>query len=112
MITLLLPVFKVAPPIYRWRIRSKIYRWYKDLSWADEILHEQPTDEEITVHLEALRQLEQEVAQVEVPLSYMDEYYSLRMHVQLILAKLERLAEERGLEAGSPVLATTIPRTD
>ncbi len=101
LITLLIPVFKAGPPIYRWRIRSKIYRWYEDLSWADEILHEQPTDEEIAVHLEALRQLEHEVAQVSVPLSYMDEYYSLRVHVQLILAKLERLATERGIDAST-----------
>ncbi len=98
LITLLIPVFKAAPPIYRWRIRSKIYRWYEDLSWADEILHEQPTDEEITVHLGELQKLEKEVAQVSVPLSYMDEYYSLRVHIQLILAKVERLATERGLD--------------
>ncbi len=101
-ITLLIPVFKAAPPIYRWRIRSKIYRWYGDLSWADEILHEQPTDEEIAVHLEALRQLEHEVAQVSVPLSYMDEYYSLRMHIQLILSKLELLAKGCDADTDDP----------
>ncbi len=101
LITLLIPVFKAGPPIYRWRIRSKIYRWYEDLSWADEILHEQPTDEEIAIHTQALRDLEHEVAQVSVPLSYMDEYYSLRMHIQLILTKLERLAEERRAAATS-----------
>ena len=100
LITLLIPVFKAAPPIYRWRIRSKIYRWYKDLSWADEILHEQPTDEEIAVHVAALHKLEYEVARVDVPLSYMDEYYSLRVHIQLILSKLERLAVERGIDVG------------
>ncbi len=101
LVTLLIPVFKAAPPIYRWRIRSKIYRWYEDLSWADEILHEQPSDEEIAVHLGELRKLEKEVAQVSVPLSYMDEYYSLRVHIQLILAKLERVAEERGLDVAA-----------
>jgi hypothetical protein len=26
-LTLLLPLFRVAPPLYRWRIRSRIYRW-------------------------------------------------------------------------------------
>ncbi len=98
LITLLFPVFKAAPPIYRWRIRSKIYRWYEDLSWADEILHEQPTDEEISVHVAALHKLEYEVARVDVPLSYMDEYYSLRVHIQLILSKLERLAQDRGID--------------
>ncbi len=91
-VTLLIPVFKIAPPIYRWRIRSKIYRWYGDLSLADEVLHEHPTGDEIAVRIEALRQLEHEVARVSVPLSYMDEYYSLRVHIHLILTKLERRA--------------------
>ncbi|MEM7582412.1 MAG: TAXI family TRAP transporter solute-binding subunit [Acidobacteriota bacterium] len=90
LITLLLPVFKTAPPIYRWRIRSRIYRWYEDLRWADEILHRPATAEEITAHREAVRQIEREVAQVTVPLSYMDEYYNLRVHLQLILSKLEK----------------------
>jgi uncharacterized protein len=63
-----------------------------------------PSDQEIAVHIEALRRLEHEVAEVEVPLSYMDEYYSLRMHIQLILSKLERLAAERGIDVGSAVL--------
>ena len=94
LITLLLPVFKTAPPLYRWRIRSKIYRWYEDLRWTDEVLHNDPSPEEVTVHLEELRQLEREVAQVSVPLSYMDEYYSLRVHIRMILAKLERLSRQ------------------
>lgn len=94
LITLLIPVFKTAPPIYRWRIRSKIYRWYEDLRWADEILHENPTDEEIAAHSEALAALEREVAQVEVPLSYMDEYYSLRVHIRMIAEHLERLRDQ------------------
>lgn len=100
LITLVLPVFKVAPPIYRWRIRSKIYRWYEDLRWSDEILHDDPSPEEIAAHLESVRQLEREVSQVEVPLSYMEEYYSLRLHVQLILVKLERLARHQGSAPG------------
>ncbi len=108
LITLMIPVFKAAPPIYRWRIRSKIYRWYEDLRWADEILHEQPTDEEIVGHAEALRQLEHEVARVSVPLSYMDEYYSLRVHVQLVLAKLERLAVERGIDVAGATSAENL----
>ena len=91
LITLLIPVFKTAPPVYRWRIRSKIYRWYEDLRWADEVLHKNPTEEEVTAHLEALIALEREVAEVEVPLSYMDEYYSLRVHIRLVAGQLEAL---------------------
>ncbi len=95
LITLMIPVFKTAPPIYRWRIRSKIYRWYEDLRWSDEILHDDPSAEEVTAHLEGLLRLEREVARVSVPLSYMDEYYSLRVHIRLIRVKLERLSRQQ-----------------
>lgn len=95
-ITLLIPVFKAAPPLYRWRIRSKIYRWYEDLRLADEILHSATSDKELEAHLRALRKLEREVTTaVSVPLAYMDEFYRLRDHIELILGKLERLNERR-----------------
>ena len=49
LLTILLPLFKLLPPTYRWRVRSRIYRWYRDLMTAErealaaagpEILHE------------------------------------------------------------------------
>jgi hypothetical protein len=96
-ITLLIPVFKMAPPIYRWQIRSKIYRWYENLREIDEAMHRDPDDDRIDELTRSLRQLEEEVvAEVSVPLSYMDEFYRLREHIDLILVKLERLEAKRG----------------
>ena len=31
LITIMIPLFKIAPPAYRWGVRRKIYRWYKEL---------------------------------------------------------------------------------
>ena len=28
ILALLIPLFRIAPPLYTWRVRSKIYRWY------------------------------------------------------------------------------------
>lgn len=98
-ITLLIPVFRVAPPLYRWRIRSRIYRWYEDLKLVDEILKNEPADSALEEHLEVIRELEQEVAEVQVPLSYMDEFYRLRVHIELILSKLERMTLMRDAAA-------------
>lgn len=91
-LTLLIPVFKAAPPIYRWRIRSRIYRWYEDLKSIDEDLHGEPSEEDLADHRATLAELEQEVTGVSVPLSYMDEYYRLREHIRLIQRKLEHVA--------------------
>lgn len=89
LITLLIPVFKAAPPIYRWRIRSKIYRWYEDLKLVDDVLGQGATPDELAEHIRHLETLEEELTDVQVPLSYMDEFYRLRVHIELILAKLK-----------------------
>lgn len=95
LITLLIPLFRVAPPLYRWRIRSRIYRWYEDLRGVDEVLHGDPEPEELRRHIDLLRRLEKEVfEEVSVPLSYMDEYYRLRGHIELVLKKLESLGQK------------------
>ena len=95
-IPLLLIVFKMAPPLYRWRIRSKIYRWYEDLRELDHLLLADPSKEEVDRALEVVSRLELEVTEVSVPLSYMDEFYNLRVHIELIEKKLAELcgAEE------------------
>ncbi|MBW2251564.1 MAG: hypothetical protein JRF60_13265 [Deltaproteobacteria bacterium] len=44
LIVLLFPFFKIMPPIYRWRMRSRIYRWYEQLEAIDaKILKEKDT---------------------------------------------------------------------
>ena len=79
-IALLIPLFKVMPPLYRWRVRSRIYRWYDELSRVDIALVEGVNQ----TLLDELDRIENEIRKVHVPLSYADELYSLRMHVALI----------------------------
>ena len=93
LITLLIPVFRAAPPLYRWRIRSRIYRWYEDLKWIDESLRDAEDPEALAELAATVRELDQEVTEVSVPLSYMDEYYRLREHIELVRRKLRRTRE-------------------
>ena len=88
MCTLLLPLLKIAPPIYRWRIRSKIYRWYRVLREIDQKLKEAPPGTDFSEDIAGLRSLEIELVEVSVPLSYMAEFYSLRFHISFVLEKL------------------------
>ncbi len=94
LVTLLIPLFKMAPPLYRWRIRSRIYRWYEDLRQVDTSVETEPSGEELMRQVAELCRLEKEVTdEVSVPLSYMDEYYRLREHIRLVSQKLEKLRE-------------------
>lgn len=89
LLTLLIPLFKGAFPIYRWSIRFKIYRWYEDLRKIDR---EMDTFELSVIddEIKRLSNLRLDLAkQVSVPLSYMSEFYTLRVHVNLVLQQLK-----------------------
>ena len=92
--TLLLPLFKAAPPAYRWRIRYRIYRWYRVLRQIDEQVKTADARTDFAAEIAHLRTLENELAEVSVPLSYMEEVYNLRMHVEFVLRRVERLRED------------------
>jgi TRAP transporter TAXI family solute receptor len=84
LLTLLLPLVKIMPPMYRWRVRKKIYRWYRELQLLDNEAHTLPSAEHQATLIKKLDNLEEEVRKVSVPLSYADELYSLRLHIGLV----------------------------
>jgi len=84
LLTLLLPLVKIMPPMYRWRVRKKIYRWYRELQLLDDAAHTHPSAGQQAGLIQKLDNLEEEVRKVSVPLSYADELYSLRLHIGLV----------------------------
>ena len=100
LIGLLLPVFKIMPPFYRWRVRRRIFRWYSELRQVDpEITNIRV--ENIGTYLKDLDRIEDEVTRVEVPLSYSDELYSLRMHIEMVRNKLESSRNDMQAESSA-----------
>jgi TRAP transporter TAXI family solute receptor len=91
LVMLTMPLLRTAPPLMRWRTRRKIYLWYSDLREIDQRVASGLSGSELDRELARLRDIEGKVARVEVPLSYMEEFYHLRLH----LAMLEHLIELR-----------------
>jgi hypothetical protein len=88
LLALLLPLFRVAPQLYQWRVRSRVYRWYAAVREIDMALSSENAD---LASLRArLRALESDVASVSVPLAYTGEQYHLRLHVHLLREELDR----------------------
>lgn len=88
LVTLLIPLFKIMPPAYRWRVRKKIYRWYRELQALDIDHPKQESVEKLQDMRNKLDAIEEEVRKVRVPLSYVDELYDLRLHIGLVRTKL------------------------
>ncbi|TFZ06248.1 C4-dicarboxylate ABC transporter substrate-binding protein [Ramlibacter henchirensis] len=86
IIAVLLPLSRIVPPLYAFRIRSRVFRWYGQLrSIEDRAVQDPDTVPELLRELEAM---DRRVAQVAVPLSYADELYALRANIGLVRGRL------------------------
>ena len=94
LIVVLMPLLRAAPPLVRWRTRRKIYLWYARLRQIDQKAIHGMCVAEARVSLESLDTFEQQLALVGVPLSYMEEYYNLRMHLNLVRSRVLMLLSE------------------
>lgn len=89
LITLMIPLAKILPPVYRWRIRSRIYRWYKDLIRIEQTLLNTEDQAARQGLLDELTAMQREVRDLHVPLSYTDEVYNLRLHIEMVMRSVD-----------------------
>jgi TRAP transporter TAXI family solute receptor len=93
LIGLMLPLVKLLPPIYRWRIRRHIFPWYLKLRRIDlEIETTDLTPQLIDELHDHIDRIESDAALADLPVSYTDQLYHLRLHIQLLRSKLEELS--------------------
>lgn len=92
LLLLIWPLGPVLPWLLNWRVRVRIYRWYRVLRMIDKELETQADTKNIQRDVQALTAIEQELLGLWVPLSYMEEFYNLRMHISFIQRKLEERA--------------------
>lgn len=95
LVMLMMPLFRAAPPLIRWRTRHKVYRWYGMLREIDQASNAAESTTDLDRELTRLRNLENHVARVEVPAGYMKEFYHLRSHISLLNSRIQALRAAR-----------------
>ena len=102
ILALLIPLSRILPPLYTWRVRSRVYRWYGQLRAVESDLDSGAFDgaqsgagpgttakeARRTKQLARLDDIESRVNHLVVPLSYADELYTLKLHIDRVRAKL------------------------
>jgi TRAP-type uncharacterized transport system substrate-binding protein len=88
MIVILLPGMRLIPAIYRWRFRSRIFRWYRELLAIEQDLLTEVAPEKRKELLVKLDKIEAEVHRMKVPASFADQFYGLRVHITFVHARL------------------------
>jgi len=94
---LIIPLSKVVPPLYVWRIRSRVYRWYGQLRAVEQSLEKELELSADPAHVDEVRagllrrldEIEQRVNHMSIPLSYADALYGLRSHINFVRQRVQ-----------------------
>jgi TRAP transporter TAXI family solute receptor len=87
---LLIPLLKVAPAIYNWRVRSKVFRIYGELKFLEDDLKNHFDPAKLGDYRNRLDSIDDEASVLHVPLGFTDLTYTLREHVNLVRGILDK----------------------
>jgi len=97
MIAILIPLMRITPALYAWRMRSRIYRWYGELKFLEREIHGLVDRNQLAGYLARLDRIEEQANRKRVPLAFSNELYTLREHIQLVRRSLlHRAATQTG----------------
>jgi TRAP transporter TAXI family solute receptor len=90
LFAVLIPVAKVAPSLYGWRVRSRIFRRYGELKFLEAEVTADADEEQRAALLHRLDAIERDVARIPAPIAYSDMLYTLRGHIDIVRAAILR----------------------
>jgi len=100
LLALMLPLVKIMPPLYRWRMHARIYRWYREIGVVERRARETGGEGLIAACIRELDRLESEVVKLNVPLSFADAVYDMRIHIGLVREGLHSRQAGEAAHAG------------
>jgi TRAP transporter TAXI family solute receptor len=94
LIAVVIPVMRIFPRVYAWRVRMRVFRWYHALRAVEQEAGKDPAPGRVRELLSQLDEIEDHVSRARVPLTYSDYAYNLKLHIDMVRARLQRLASQ------------------
>lgn len=110
-LVVLIPAARLLPQLYRWRVRSRIYRWYALLKEIELELEERRSPEELDHILDRLENLDGAVHRIETPLAYSENLYVFRQHIDLVRQRAQFAIQRSGRNAIAEMQQLREPET-
>lgn len=86
--TISIPIVKGIPALYRWRIRRRLDYWYARLRSLEASIVRGESREVSTFHIAELETIDNAVRRLSVPKAFVEAYYNLRSHIDLVRGRL------------------------
>jgi hypothetical protein len=93
LVLLLVPVLRLVPSIYSWRVRQRVYRVYGALLELERDVLGHAVEDRASL-LARLDAVERRADALKLPVAFADQFYVLREHVALVRRRLTSLAGE------------------
>ena len=90
--TLLLPLFKVVPMAYQWRIKRRMMYWYGQLRMLERKMRADRSPAHIAIYQDEIHRIEDAVGVIPIPHAYTDQFYNLRSAVDMVRLRINSLA--------------------
>lgn len=108
LITLMIPLMRLAPPFYQWTVRRRIFRWYRALRKIEDNWATDPHPAARARLLKEVDRIQERAGEVHVPLAYAEDLYHLRQHIAFVRQRIGQTAqpvtepEPQGAPHGEP----------
>lgn len=93
LLVIFFPVFRIAPSLYQWRMRGKIWRHYPELRAIERDAAAAGEAGALDRLAQRLDAIESQVSRSRLPPSYREYAYAMRVHIDLVRRKIAERRE-------------------
>jgi len=95
-IALGLPLFRFLPVAYNWITRRRLFYWYAQLKALEASFDTDQTDKHLAQKQAEIERIEEAVSHIRFPLTFSDQLYNLRSHIDIVRRKMSSHANAPG----------------
>ena len=87
-IALGLPMFRFLPWAYNWITRRRLFYWYDQLKKLEASFDTSPANQHLAKAQAEVERIEEAVSHIHFPLTFSDQLYNLRSHIDIVRRKI------------------------
>jgi hypothetical protein len=82
------PLFRFLPQLYNWMTRRRLFYWYGQLKALEASFDANPNDKQLAEKQAEIERIEDAVSHIRFPLTFSDQVYNLRSHIDIVRRKI------------------------
>ena len=82
------PLFRFLPQLYNWMTRRRLFYWYGQLKALEASFDANPNDKQLVEKQAEIERIEDAVSHIRFPLTFSDQVYNLRSHIDIVRRKI------------------------